>query len=311
MSYSSDVKAEIIGHYPKSAHCKLAELAGIISVSGRNDELHNLIIRAENDAIEKKIIKLLTSLTGIKDNDIIRSNEQTHHRKLIISDKSIISEIYIKLKLSNCGTKINVDGIITERSCCKKAYLRGAFLAGGSVGSPEKSYQLEIAAVSKNEAGKLKDILSSFNLTSGVVLRRQRYVVYVKDGNSISSILGILGAVNSLMDFENVRILKDIRNTVNREVNCDSANLAKVANAANRQIEDIRLINEKIGIDNLPDNLRTVSRLRLEHPYLSIKELGEMLEPPLSKSAVNHRFRKLSELAEGLNKSKNDAEENV
>lgn len=311
MSYSSDVKAEIIGHYPKSVHCKLAELAGIISVSGRNDELHNLIIRAENDAIEKKIIKLLTSLTGIKDNDIIRSNEQTHHRKLIISDKNIISEIYIKLKLSNAGTKINVDGIITERSCCKKAYLRGAFLAGGSVGSPEKSYQLEIAAVSKNEAGKLKDILSSFNLTSGVVLRRQRYVVYVKDGNSISSILGILGAVNSLMDFENVRILKDIRNTVNREVNCDSANLAKVANAANRQIEDIRLINEKIGIDNLPDNLQTVSRLRLEHPYLSIKELGEMLEPPLSKSAVNHRFRKLSELAEGLNKSKNDAEENV
>ena len=303
MSYSSDVKAELLQVYPKAVHCRIAELAGIVSISGRiqNEDGRKVIaIRSENDEFEEKIIKLLRMIFSFEDDRLNKSNETKHHRKVLIDDERFIAELFMKLKLKGNGTRISVDEIITERSCCKKAFLRGAFLAGGSIGSPEKSYQYEIPAVSEFEADKLIRIMSSFDHTARKVKRRDRYVVYIKDGNTISSILGHMGAVNSLMEFENIRIVKDLRNVVNREVNCDTANMAKIAGAARKQLEDISFIESKTGLDVLPENLYQMAVMRKKYPYLSLAELGEMFDPVIGKSGVNHRLRKLSEFADGL-----------
>lgn len=303
MSYSSDVKAELLQIIPKSVHCKIAELAGIISISGRiqtDDDKKVIAIRSENDEFEEKIIKLLRMIFSLREDNFIKSNETKHHRKILIDDDDFVKDLFLKLKLKEQGTRISVDEIITERSCCKKAYLRGAFLAGGSIGSPEKSYQYEIPAVSDFEADKLIRIMESFDNKARKVKRRERYVVYIKDGNTISSILGHMGAVNSLMEFENIRIVKDLRNVVNREVNCDTANMAKIAGAARKQLEDIALIESKVGLEALPENLYQMAITRKQYPYLSLAELGEMFDPCIGKSGVNHRLRKLSEFADGL-----------
>ena len=303
MSYSSDVKAELLGVFPKAVHCRMAELAGIISISGRiqfTDGKKFMAIRSDNDDFEEKVVRLLRVVLSDSDDFYTKSNELKHHRKILIGDGTDIDTIFLKLKLKEDGTRISVDEMITERACCKKAFLRGAFLAGGSIGSPEKSYQYEIPTLSESEADKLIRIIELFDLKARKVKRRDRYVVYVKDGNTISSILGHMGAVNSLMEFENIRIVKDLRNVVNREVNCDAANMAKIAGAARKQLEDIEFIESKAGLESLPENLYEMAVMRKMYPYLSLTELGEMFDPRIGKSGVNHRLRKLSEYADGL-----------
>ena len=308
MSYSSDVKKELCDVYSRSVHCRLAELAGIISINGRleysDDESFRLIIRTENSLLENKIIRLLRMIMDISEDHFVKSNEKEHHRKLIIEDKTQIDNIFLKLKLKKNNTHIEVDNIITQRICCMKSFLRGAFLTGGSIGNPKKAYQFEIAALSEFEAEKLVRILASLHFKSKYVSRRDRFVVYIKDGDTIAGILGILGAVNSYMVFENERILKDIRNSVNREVNCDTANMAKTVNASSKQIDDIKFIEKVIGLDKLPDNLKIMAEVRLKNPYSSMQELSLLFDPPLGKSGISHRLRKLSEIADGLRNDK-------
>ncbi len=303
MSFSSDVKKELCSVIPKAIHCRIAELAGVLSVNGRteydnNDEL--LIIRAENEMLEDFIRKLLSIIFKAESEDIILVNEKMHHRKLVISNKELIDDIFIKLKLSRDSNRISVSPVITERSCCKKAYLKGVFIAGGYIGSPEKKYQMEMSLVSDNEAEKILSIISSEHFNGKYSHRRERYIVYIKDGDTISGILGVMGAANSMMEFENIRIFKDIRNVVNREVNCDTANLAKTASAAAKVIDDIKFIRDTAGLDILNDTLRETAVFRLDYPTLSIKELGELFSPAVGKSGMNHRLRKLSQIAEEL-----------
>ena len=240
-------------------------------------------------------------VVDISEDEIIRSNEIKHHRKILIKKPDNIEKLFLKLKLRTNGTRVGINGILTERNCCKTSYLRGAFLAGGSVGDPKKkAYQFEIQSLSNEEADKLIGIIKSMHYSAKCVERRDRYVVYVKDGDTIASILGSLGAVNSYMEFENIRIVKDIRNKINREVNCDTANMAKTASAASKQLEDIKLIESTIGLDSLPDSLKVMAIVRKENPYSSMKELSELMNPPIGKSGISHRLRKLSEIADGL-----------
>ena len=301
MSLSTDVKSELWDIYPKSIHCRIAELAGYISVNGRYESSDRvLIIRTENDDIEKKIRKLVYMTTDIRSDDMISVNEKRHHRKLLINDTEVQDKLFSRLKLRVHDRFLISSSLVTERSCCKSSYLRGVFEAGGSLGSPEKSYQMEISVKSTENADHVKDITDALGISAGMLARGERYIIYSKDGDAISEMLGIIGAALSMMEFENVRILKDIRNSVNREVNCDTANMAKVAGAASRQIEDIKLIEKKAGLDTLPENLREIAEIRIKYPYLSLKELGEQLDRPISKSAINHRLRKLSEYADRL-----------
>ncbi len=208
------------------------------------------------------------------------------------------------------GILVDVDGFsgindqvplfLLKDSCCKRAYIRGAFLGGGSVSDPEKGYHLEFITHSEEYGNSLKELINEFGLESKLIDRKSNHIVYLKEGDQIVDLLNIIGAHKALLDFENVRIVKQMRNDVNRLVNCETANLNKTVNAAMKQVQDINLIKSVVGLGALPDGLSELAELRLEQPEASLKELGEMLDPPVGKSGVNHRFKKIHKFAESL-----------
>ena len=192
--------------------------------------------------------------------------------------------------------------------CCRRAYIRGAFISVGSVNDPEKNYHMEFVLANASSAEQLKDLINSFGLDAKVVERKEHFVVYLKEGEQIVDLLNIMEAPLALMDLENVRIMKEMRNDINRKVNCETANLNKVVGAAVKQLEDIEYIEEKIGLSSLPEQLEEIARLRLEYPDKSLKELGSFLSTPVGKSGVNHRLRKISNIAEALREGKGEVE---
>lgn len=282
MSFSAQVKEELTEHIGGSRHCRLAELSALVSMSGYYNKEYSQ--ENDNQTVISKINRLFRKLELEPD-----------------SDEAIQS-----LKLKNVDGRYVVDRQLTERQCCKQSYVRGAFLAAGSVTDPQKGYHFEIVCDSEPESQILMDCIMSFGIEPKVVMRKRYYVVYIKDGSMIVDMLNIMGAHISLMNMENVRILKDMRNSVNRKVNCETANINKTVSAAVKQIEDINYINEAKGLKYLPDNLRQIAELRLDEPEISLKDLGEMLNPPIGKSGVNHRLRKISEIANELRRNNND-----
>ena len=187
-----------------------------------------------------------------------------------------------------------------------KGLIRDAFLRSGSISDPEKFYHLEIVFTSHEEAKSIQKMLEDFGLDAKIVERKGHYVVYLKEGAQIADMLRIMEAPLALMEFENIRIVKEMRNSINRQVNCEAANLGKTISAAVKQVEDIRYICSKVGLDNIPESLAETAKIRLEYPEATLKELGEMMDPPLGKSGVNHRLKKLSELAEDLRSHKEE-----
>ena len=173
-------------------------------------------------------------------------------------------------------------------------------MAAGSVSDPNKAYHFEIVVNQEKNGELLCEVMRSFDIDAKMIARKYHYVVYVKEGSQIVDLLNIMEAHVALMDFENVRILKDMRNTINRKVNCEAANINKTVKAATRQVEDILFIKEKVGLATLAEGLEEIALLRTMYPEASLKELGEMLSPPIGKSGVNHRLKKLCEIAEGL-----------
>lgn len=274
MSFSSQVKTELYEHISSSRHCRLAELGALVTLqSGDGDKVKS------NDKENKKKIDKLARLLNID----IRSEEAAK-----------------ALKLVSEGSSIYADHMLVERSCCKQAFMRGAFLACGSLTDPNKGYHLELVCENEQGAELIMYIMGELQLSPKRVTRKKYEVVYLKDGSMIVDFLNIIGAHNALMDMENVRILKDMRNSVNRRVNCETANINKTVSAAVKQIEDIRYIEEKKGLKYLPEGLRKVAELRIDEPEMSLREIGEMLNPPVGKSGVNHRLRKISEIANEL-----------
>ena len=209
-------------------------------------------------------------------------------------------------EVSSCADMAAVRHVLIQNPCCRRAYIRGAFLASGSISDPEKGYHFEIVCPEEAQAGQLCGMLESFGVEAKVTLRKGSHILYVKEGSQIADILNVMEAHVGLMKFENVRILKEMRNSVNRQVNCETANLNKTVSAAVKQIEDIQYIQKTIGFGKLPENLAETARLRLEQPGLSLKELGQLLTPPVGKSGVNHRLRKLSSIAEELRDHKEE-----
>lgn len=181
-----------------------------------------------------------------------------------------------------------------------RGLIREAFLQSGSISDPEKFYHLEIVFAEYEEALRIKQMMESFRLGGKIATRKGHYVVYLKEGAQIADMLRVMEAPLALMEFENVRIVKEMRNSINRQVNCEAANLGKTISAAVKQVEDIKFICSKVGLDNIPEGLAQTAKIRLEHPEASLKELGELMDPPLGKSGVNHRLKRLSELAEDL-----------
>ena len=199
------------------------------------------------------------------------------------------------------GENLNVVGnVVVQNPCCRRAFLRGAFLASGSISDPEKSYHFEIVCATEPKAKQIQSIMATFNVEAKIVIRKKYYVVYIKEGNQIVDMLNVMEAHLSLMELENIRIVKEMRSNVNRQVNCETANINKTVSAAMKQIADIEYIRDTVGFESLPPGLAEIARVRLEKPEATLKELGEELEPPVGKSGVNHRLRKLCETAEQL-----------
>ena len=311
MSFSGKIKEELSRHIPKSRHCQLAELAAAIALSGRimpDGDGYDICLSSENMAVARKYFTLLKKTFNINTDISVRETDYPRKSKvceLHVADGRQGKEILESLKFIGQEGKLIlaehiVNGLLIQKTCCRRAFIRGAFLASGSVSDPEKSYHFEIVCPEKILAEELARIINVFELDSKVTSRKNTYIVYIKESSQIVEILNVMEAHVALMDLENIRILKSMRNSVNRKVNCETANLNKVVSAAVKQTEDIKLIRDKMGLEALPANLSEVARIRLENPELPLKELGEMLDPPVGKSGVNHRLRKISEIAESL-----------
>ena len=200
------------------------------------------------------------------------------------------------------------QNVVLMQNCCKRAFIRGAFLAAGSISDPEKFYHFEIACATEAKAKQIQGLILSMGIEAKIVLRKKYFVVYIKEGSQIVDILNVMEAPVALMELENIRILKEMRGSVNRQVNCETANINKTVSAAVKQMEDIIYIRDTAGFDSLPDNLREIAELRLARPEATLKELGEALDPPVGKSGVNHRLRKLGNMAELLRQERPDTE---
>ncbi|WP_330364804.1 DNA-binding protein WhiA [Butyrivibrio sp. NC3005] len=312
ITYSMRVKEELLSHVAKARHCQLAGLAAILKMEG-SVTLHEMgggtiYIRTDNVISLRKCFTILKKAFNI-DTDILdtvaEKRENGHVYKAIVNDADAVSSILMALK------EINEDGTLRENrdvvsplllrnQCCKRAFLRDTFLCIGSISDPKKSYHLEFVCESKEQANQILDVLRDFELQPKMVIRKKYYVVYLKEGEEIVDLLNIMEAHISLMELENLRIYKDMRNSVNRRVNCEAANITKTVNAASRQTKDIQYIQQHYGFNRLSEGMRQMAEVRLEHPDATLAELGAFLDPPVGKSGVNHRLRKLSELADRL-----------
>ncbi|QXM06471.1 DNA-binding protein WhiA [Crassaminicella indica] len=312
MSFSMKTKNELARIIPEDRCCQLAELSALIRMSGTIQlmgyEKVNVKIVTENAAIARKIFTLLKKCFGIHTELRVRRNKllkKNNHYVIIISGNvganDILEELGI-LKIDNGQFSIdyNVPSELINNKCCKRSYLRGAFLGAGSVSDPEKTYHLEFVTSSEEHSEGLKALINTFELGAKIVQRKNSYVVYLKEGDKIVDLLNIIGAHLALLKLENIRIVKQVRNNVNRIVNCETANLSKIVNASLRQIENIEYIQKTVGFKVLPDNLREIAELRLNYKEASLKELGQMLNPPVGKSGVNHRLRKIEKIAEKI-----------
>ena len=196
--------------------------------------------------------------------------------------------------------KEEIAPVLLKNSCCKRAFLRGAFLCLGSMSNPQKSYHLEFVCEYEPWALQIQQTTAGFGIETKIIRRKKYYVVYLKEGAGIVDLLNVMGAHRALMELESLRVEKEVRNSINRQVNCEAANITKTVKAANKQIEDIEYLKKYYGLSNLPEGLKQMAEVRLEHPDSALAELGGYLNPPVGKSGVNHRLRKLSEIAERI-----------
>lgn len=312
MSFSTQVKNELSRIIHQLRYVKIAELSAIIRTGGSIQLMGfnklSLKIVTENPAIARKVFSLIKSCYNIeveiqvkKNNNLKKNNSYTLTVTFEQGANDILTEMGIIEKDGNnlhMRSDIPKDIIKDEKS--KRAYVRGAFLGGGSISDPEKTYHVEFVTMDEDLSTYIKDILNDYNFNAKVILRKNVFVVYIKESSNISDLLNIMGAHNALLHLEDIKIIKQMRNDVNRLVNCETANLSKTVNASMRQIEAIKYIMDVKGINFLPDTLKEIALLRIEQEDLSLKELGELLSQPLGKSGVNHRLKKIEEIAKKL-----------
>ena len=312
MSFSSEVKEELSKRIASSRHCQLAEISAIVTCIGHVEagEGGNTVLYLQTDnatvlrkffTLLKKAFNIVTSiLEGIPD---VKAGGR-NYRPVLDSEHGAESVLKaIRLIDQNGNLRNPEDGVsqmVTRNSCCKRAFLRDAFLCIGSISDPNKGYHLEYVCSSPELAQQLSGMTLSFDIEARIVRRKKYYVLYIKEGSGIVDLLNIMEAPISLMNLENLRILKEMRNSINRKVNCEVANITKTVNAATKQVEDITYIRDHYGFNKLQEGLREMAEVRLEHPDATLLELGKFLDPPVGKSGVNHRLRKLSELADKL-----------
>ena len=309
MSYSSETKEELCRLEPDSVCCLLAELSGIVSAAGsviyRGGGDKRLSIETENSSVARRVFRLLRDVFDVQPELVTvkraRLGGRSAHRIEIRGDEA-------SFVLEGCGIQMMlrraVPREVTVRKCCRMAFLRGVFLASGSVTDPEKEYHLEFVLGDEAFAAALAKLIARFDLDAHITTRRQMTLVYLKGQNEITDMLSIFGAQSARFAMEDAFIRKELRNNANRAVNCDSANMERAIAAASRQAQAISWLIQTAGEASLPPALLQTAKLRMQHPEASLEELGKLLDPPVGKSGVNHRLRRLEQMAAELKENR-------
>ena len=310
MSFSLEIKEELETRIDTAKHCQIAEFAAIMAFCGkvrrRTGGLMGLELTTENEVVRRKVVELAIKAFSASEESFEVEYEGKNNRiiNIFINDEKLIAKILMAIKWCDDNftvvEPVFVNHRIIQKECCKRAFIRGAFLAAGSISDPNKSYHYEIVCEYEEDAVEMQELLMFFNLDAKIIQRKRNYVTYIKEGNNITDVLNIMGAFVSQMKLYNVMILKGMRNDVNRKVNCETANLNKTIEAAVKQIRDIEYVRDTVGLESLSDGLREVAEIRLKNPDMKLKDIGELLNQPVGKSGVNHRLRKISELAQKL-----------
>jgi len=307
MSFSSDTKNELVKIKNAALSASISELMGAVAFGGRlkrEGKALSLLTVTENPKVARRIYQLLKECVGVNSKIKINKTAKNNVYYHVYTENEDVIAVLMGLGFISkpsdiyflTGFRVNTEYL--DKPMKKKAFLRGAFLSCGAVMTPEKKYHMEFATSSYGLHNDLFTVMKSMDLNPKIVIRKNNFVIYYKSSNEIADILTMLGAYTVLMEFHNAKILKEIRNNVNRTINCESANMQKTVDASIEQVLAIeKLVNLNL-FDTLPENLKEVARLRLEFREHSLKELGEMLDPPLGKSGVNHRLRKIQEMAD-------------
>ena len=311
MTYALQAKNELARRELGKECCQTAEITAFIRLSGNiqiSGKRLTLNVVTSNPAVARRIFTLFKQTFNFSSELLVRRKIRLRKNNVYlvrISESLRVREVLARLNLMRDSVLIQeLDKTIRQSKCCRRAYLRGAFLAAGSVSNPENSYHLEIYTDYQKQADDIAALIDTFGLAAKVTARKNGYLVYIKDSEQIVEFLNVIGAHNALLNFENVRILKDIRNRINRLVNFETANVNKTVEAAVKQAEAIRIIDQFAGLESLEEPLQQLASLRIQNPEASLQELGEMLNPPLGKSGVNHRMRKLEKIAKKFQKEK-------
>lgn len=310
MSYSNNVKNELTRLVPVGENEKIAQLAGLIRVNGTilisSGQQLSLQVVTENAAVARQVYSFIKEMFRMDARVIIQ--RRTKLKKNIRYIVDIPHQRKIRAVLQTVGM-LSEDGVpfmpsvvadFTKNDATRRAYIRGIFLGSGSLTNPQRSYHLEIVTQSEGFAESLIELIGLYGIQMKISYRKESLVIYLKESELISDFLALIGAHEAVMDLENIRIQKGMRNQVNRLVNCETANLNKSVEAAMRQCRFILFIKEQMGLEKLPPTLQQAAEARLAAPEASLKELGEMLDPPVGKSGINHRMRRLEEIAEEL-----------
>ena len=309
MSFASETKKELTNLEVKDC-CGLAELSALIQMNGSLSFTNKKLavdIQTENAAIARRIYTLIKRFYPVTVELLVRKKMRLKKNNVyIVRLVEDARRILVDLGIMGEGFEFvtEICPRLIGKKCCKRSYLRGAFLAGGSVNNPEtSSYHLEIFSLYKEHSESLCELMNSFDLNGKTLERKKGYMTYLKEAENITDFLIIIGANNAMLKFEDIRILRDMRNSVNRLVNCETANLNKTISASIRQVENIKYIQGTIGLDVLPEKLREIAELRVAHKDVTLKELGEMVSSgAISKSGINHRLRKVDAIAEKIRK---------
>ena len=312
MSFSAQVINELARIIHENRQVQLSELSAIIRMSGTLKLMGfnklSFVINTENPAIARKVFTLIKNCFGITvEIQVNRQSNLKRNNTYVLSvtydqgANDILEKVgIIEKEGEHLSWVSTIPKHLVSRQDGKRAYLRGAFLGSGSVSDPAKMYHLEFSTVNIEISQNLRKLLNSYKLNAKIVTRKNNNVVYIKESEHITDLLNLMGAYNALMHLEDIKIKKQMRNDVNRLVNCETANLNKTVDTSMRQIECINYIMAKQGLDYLPENLHEIAMLRVENPDMSLKELGEIMETPLGKSGVNHRLKKIEMIAEEL-----------
>lgn len=295
MSFYTEVKDEAALLIPSEKHCRIAELSAFFAFYARpaTGSENGFLFSPENEQAYRKCFTLLDKAFNIETSSLRKTAEGLREYSLLAADTPGFVKVLQAVSIKD-------PGAVLSRDCCRRAFLRGAFLSAGFISDPNSGYHFEITVSGQDRADLLVRLFQGFGIKAHTSVRKKQFVVYIKESEAIADTLNVIGAHKAMLSLVETRIVKDVRNDVNRRNNFDTANITKAANAASRQIEDISYIRQVEGFDNLPDSLKRMAEARLSHPEASLAELGGLLDPAVGKSGVNHRLRKLSEYADAL-----------